>query len=44
MHSPTQHISLPNTYQAVPSQLWQQPQMATPSRLQQPSGIGITHD
>ena len=45
MHSPPEHItSLTSTYQALPSQLWQQPQMAFPNLLHQSPGIDITHD
>lgn len=45
MHSPGEHIiPLPSTYQALPPQLWQQPQMPTPDKLQQSPGTDITHD
>lgn len=45
MHSPPEHIiSITSTYQALPSQLRQQPQIAFPNPLQQSPGIDITHD
>lgn len=44
MHSPGEHIiPLPSTYQALPPQLWQQPQMAIPDKLQRSPVIGIIH-